>query len=111
MIPKKIIELSIEGGWKAHKLHSVETKWIILGDYNEMIYFTEIIIDPLFWQSLGKALGWFHKDGQPVAKYINNDPKHTQQDIHIWHAHRFFDLILASGDTAAFWASLISDKK
>lgn len=42
---EKAIQKAIEGGWKGSKEHSIQ--------YPE--YARE---DPLFWQTLGKAMGW-----------------------------------------------------
>lgn len=55
----------------------------------------QIALDPLFWQALGKALGW---DGWSVQFY---------GDEWLFHAHQYFDLVLTGGDTEAFWKELI----
>lgn len=44
------------------------------------------VLDPLFWQALGKALGW------------KGAWKH--------YAHQYFDLLLTGGDTEKFWKEL-----
>lgn len=79
MIPKNVIEKAIEGGWaNAYAL-----------DWDGH---AEAIIDPLFWQSLGKALGWMSGDWKG-------------------NAHQFFDLLLTSGDTSRFWKDLLENKR
>ncbi len=45
----------------------------------------KITQDPLFWQALGKALGWFEWAG---TDEFNNDPQWQ------YHAHQYFDLVL-----------------
>jgi len=45
MIPKNIIELAIEGGWKAKGILQI-ANW------------EKIVLDKTFWQALGKNLSW-----------------------------------------------------
>ena len=44
---QKIIEKAIEGGW--NKQMPAECSWC---------QYDHTVLDPLFWQSLGKACGW-----------------------------------------------------
>ncbi|HLL74195.1 MAG TPA: hypothetical protein VK421_02945 [Pyrinomonadaceae bacterium] len=55
--------------------------------------FAEIVLGPLFWQSLGKALGW---------------PDETHNGEY-WQviAHDYFQLVLTGGDTEAFWRNIL----
>lgn len=66
-----------------------------------------VFLDPLFWQCLGKAEEWFYEDGRSVAKYINNDPKHTQYDMYLWHWHRFIDHLDQGGNVDEFFEKLL----
>ena len=86
MIPKRAIELSIKGGWN--------DEWLV-GDKR----FADIALDPSFWQSLGKALGWKAEDDPTRIGY-------TWQG----NASRFYDLILTGGDTKTFWDELLKSK-
>jgi hypothetical protein len=62
-----------------------------------------IILDPLFWQALGKALGW-------------NETDKLAHDLHspdiepLWYlfAMEYFDLVLTGGDTEKFWKELLT---
>jgi hypothetical protein len=79
MIPKQAIEKAIEGGWKesleidkvveisdlapgnpdfyrvgGFALHHADMHWLYPS--------TEIALDPSFWRSLGKVLGWVKKE-------------------------------------------------
>lgn len=56
----------------------------------KMKFKERIVLDPKFWQALGKALGW--------KNYV----------IPEWHqyAHQYFDLILTGGDREKFWEEL-----
>ena len=59
----------------------------------------ELFSDPLFWQSLGKALGW--------SKFgMMHNPGGT---IPLWRheAHRYLDIVLIGGDTEKFWKDLL----
>lgn len=108
---KEAIQKAIDGGWKPkYEPEVVE----ILGKDEELFEWevdhTNIFLDPLFWQALGKSLGWFHPDGRSVAKYINNDPKHTEYDMWLWYWHRFIDWIAEGKSPDEFFASLISNK-
>lgn len=51
-------------------------------------------LDPLFWQVLGKALGWVDAAYNPNAWQ--------------WNARRYFDLVLTGGDTSKFWKELLT---
>jgi len=68
-----------------------------------------IALDPLFWQALGKALGWELKKCQ----YCKNGCEWCTVNGYVkpeWlkHAHQYFDLHLTSGDTEAFWRKLLT---
>ncbi|MCK9369528.1 hypothetical protein M0R04_06445 [Candidatus Dojkabacteria bacterium] len=97
------IKLAIEkGGYDKERM-----KYPI-AEYN--MYLDELIapLDPLFWQALGKALGW--AECEPWW----NDDKQMMicPTLHItpcWsvYALRFFELTLTQGDTEAFWKELL----
>ncbi len=65
MIPKHIIEKAIEGGWKDTRpqISAVEReedvpKATIVNDFMNFYSTPVVVCEPLFWQALGKALGW-----------------------------------------------------
>ena len=107
MIPQRAIELAIEGGW-------VQDYFIDECGLHD----SDILLDPAFWQSLGKALGaeepkWHCKHYNPKA----NDPgeRGCASDFceyagwpGDWHTHwhRFIDA-LADGTTDQFWDDLL----
>lgn len=129
MIPKQAIEKAIEGGWKpkdfegfnysARKQEVIFWKVLprekalphlipqyerILGKPPHMKWswqFERIALDPLFWQALGKALGWHDGYVEFAAMGFSNEWKLT--------AHRFYDLILTGGDTEAYWKEILDD--
>lgn len=57
-----------------------------------------VLLDPLFWQALGKALKW----GE--SELWEND-----KNIPHWklHALNFFELKLTGGDEEKFWEELL----
>lgn len=61
---------------------------------------TDILLDPEFWQSLGRGLGW--------PKYHYTDVGETV-DYWLGEALRYFELKLTGGDEAKFWQELINE--
>lgn len=123
MIPKRIIEKAIEGGWKPQNIgfpkgntdltgFSVEGNKVIIGarsfvhygkyeqqrDGEFWVHATQIALDPLFWQAFGKSCGW---KPEPIADF----PKWK------YMAKAFYDLILTGGDTDAYWNELLGVTK
>lgn len=121
------IKLAIEqGGYKLfglvnkplfkYEIDYVETylgfkRWIVFASWpgrnhqtqimkiSQEVYFSDIVQDSLFWQALGKALGW----GRKGMKTTAND----RTWLH--YAHQYFDLVLTGGETEKFWKQLIAN--
>jgi hypothetical protein len=72
------------------------------------LHLSDVLQDPAFWQSLGKARGWgnalIHPDGTPCG--LADDPVHFARPTHLHHALRCFETVLSGGDLKAFWQSL-----
>lgn len=126
MTISEVIQKAIEGGWYGGKNmpHTEKQKKHILiitdglSNIDAFIMWQEAFLDPSFWQSLGKAMGWediiSHK---PIKSYtalnadmIKRTPGETilAEKITGWlyHWHRFVDS-LADGKTAEqFFAEL-----
>lgn len=113
MIPKQGIEKAIEGGWKGDLRYKTQYPEVKEGSGDVLIWyvdtvnhewtfdrlsFQEIALDSTFWQALGKALWW--KDDVAMREFED------------WrnHAHRFYDLVLTSGDVGKFWEDILSNK-
>lgn len=64
----------------------------------------KMVLDPLFWQALGKALGWGEIDFSIPHYYNRQDPKPS---CILCQAHIYFDLVLTGGDTKQFWKDLL----
>ncbi len=123
MIPTQAIEKAIAGGWKQGR--EFDLKFVghgfieeiierVLSDddltHREKISLEEIALDPTFWQTLGKALGWEDDGGK------NHDPQWTvEYNVDVEHITakwlnwqmEFNYLILTGGDTEAFWKELL----
>lgn len=95
MIPKYIIEKAIEGGWKFQRSDRVSDEEAI---EITLLDWERIALDPSFWQSLGKSLGW-------VTHTMSGELPLREQDWYI-EAKRFYNLILTGGDTEKFWNEL-----
>lgn len=110
-IPKKLIEKAIEGGWSPLYDGKPTIKWewemdcIWTYNPNEEVSFGEYqlheinALKPLFWQALGKALGWPEDYNGDIIKLVNTHWEFV--------AHRFYDLILTGGDTDQFFKYLL----
>lgn len=89
-IPREAIDKAISGGWLGGNWDTYNN-----GGFD----WQHIVLDPTFWQALGKALGW----GTNWNPTVEND-----QYLEEWYdtAHRFYDLILQGQPTNQFWADL-----
>lgn len=99
----KAIKLAIEkGGYVADELLAEKLK---VGGNIFKVEIYPVILDPLFWQALGKALGW-GGDGSLRSSDLEDywipisGPK--------YFAHQHLDLLLTSGDTEKFWKELLA---
>lgn len=102
---KEAISKAIEGGWKPkrtpeHWLKKIE----FLIDYFDGIenLTKEAFLDPLFWQCLGKGLGW--KDDEYIPGY--GEPEMvTIMWLHQWHS--FIDHLASGQDAESFFNQLL----
>lgn len=104
MIPKEIIELAIQGGWKP----LVDEGYQIQLDGDGVGFWYPIALDPTFWQALGKSLGWAGFDAEKDNKMIFAAYEHYHWSA---YTHRFYDLLLQKQDTAPFWEEILANVK
>lgn len=102
-IPKEAIEKAIEGGWRSEYLNChiiTHSDWYItVGDSRFSCKgepASTVALDPSFWQSLGKALGWSTMENHQQSRR---------------EALRYYYLILTRGDTKKFWDELLAQSK
>lgn len=86
---EEAIKLAIEGGFKTKYLAEISDT-----------------LKPLFWQSLGKALGW-GRVYNPLAGINTNMRPDAWKDE--WH--RFIDHLIAGHDAESFFTELLANKK
>lgn len=121
MIPREAIERAIKGGWEPCEftpITEVKTNEGPTGNPNSEATFcwlrnvegegcgfpiAEIALDPSFWQSLGKSLGWTEKE-----EFFFKEDRWTKG----WHneALKFYDLILTGRSTDEFWKEILTDR-
>lgn len=99
-----------------------ETTTIEKNDVEEIVPITQsfaiehILLDPLFWEALGKSLGWsnikytipkFQRSAIPEDNRIGY--KHETRDISEWqfHWHRFIDHLAEGKDAESFFNELL----
>jgi len=103
------IKKAIEGGYNKRP-----------SGYDDDKYRMRVILDPLFWQALGKALGWGIEFADMVCCicgthcFRNGDRNRThfmERPIYLWqhYAHQYFDLVLTGRDTDKFWKELLNN--
>lgn len=106
----KAIKLAIEkGGYKYG--HGVDGDYETDGwSYQEIIDEArdKVILDPLFWQALGKALGWREKKTGLLFRDLPEQANTIESCLP--YAHLYFDLILTGGDTEKFWKDLLNNQ-
>lgn len=114
---KEVIEKAIEGGWKPSKtgvhnepMYSIGLGIVMYRNLNgrdTQISFGEILIDPLFWQALSKAMGWSEKINYgEISIYEFKFPMVTIGWLYQWH--RFIDVLAEGKSPDDFFNSLIS---
>lgn len=110
---EKAIKLAIESGWKdddiAYGMKEGERPSNGDPKVNGWYYSKETFLDPLFWQALGKSLGWangglerkwFHQSGE-VLSYQDKLPKWR------WIWSRFIDHLAEGKDADDYFKELL----
>lgn len=121
---EQAIKKAIEGGYgnsQSQKLQYYDEEkngawftWFDGEDVTEetLVPFSFLLLDPLFWQALGKADGW--KDvyiGQPKyvkgALYGQSVTGNEVWQEWLYHWHRFIDHLAQGGDVDEFFNNLL----
>lgn len=105
---EKAIKKAIEGGYERYSI-SFKIEWF--SENIEEKY--RILLDPFFWQALGKAMGW-SKNCRSYSKALgrgNGQPifQGRVYEIGSWryHWHNFIDHLAEGKDAESFFAELI----
>lgn len=116
------IKLAIEKGGYRIRGYTDPRYEYISADKGELVYryegevssvkfwpamFNEYVLDPLFWQALGKALGW--DNGGYYHHYPDNFSRFWQTEW-LYHALHYHELNLTGGSTEKFWNEVLDLK-
>jgi hypothetical protein len=95
------IKKAIEGGYKDPRLKRDDTIRNPERAANNVWYSSEafVMLDPLFWQALGKAMGWESK--------VFICPGHKKEEMWFYHWHRFIDHLAEGKDADSFFKELL----
>lgn len=112
---ENIIKKAIEGGWNPNKIElsiPQNKDWFI-----KNVDKKKTILDPLFWQSLGKACGWNTRKhsfsvkkgvGYVQINYQDEQMSYDLQRTDIYYALQFHEINLTEGwDAAVKWLNEI----
>lgn len=100
---EKAIKLSIEGGYSVS--NAVNSRWAERAEEKD---YSNIVIDPLFWQALGKVEGWGKTKnftGQRKDSLLNLWPEEWQV---YWHC--FIDGLIEGKNKDSFFEELLEIK-
>ncbi len=117
---EKAIKKAIEGGYT----QQWELTHIGLEKGNEIAHFKEydgdgyfkhrknvyaILLDPLFWQALGKQQGWDKMDEQMQRQYTKSGGGKIGVIMmrYVYHWHKFIDHLAEGKDIESFFAELL----
>lgn len=94
------IKLAIEkGGYEGYKL--IGNTFVQNNPYIQSL--KEITLDPLFWQALGKALGW---KGNQSSSFSKIQIRERWLKI----ALLYTETVLTGGDTEELWKELLKEE-
>lgn len=112
---EEAITRAIEGGWKPIP------KWIEVKYINDEVVFVlsrntngydhfnlsykEVVVDPLFWQALGKSLGW---EGSKFYPYDETRRRGEMMSEAKWYSRCFWNHLWEGKDIDSFFTSLLS---
>ena len=93
MTELEVIQKAIQGGWK--------------GKPPKSLINPECLIDPDWWQALGKAMRWGREEiGCVVCDHRINCAKHNSSKDWLYHWHRLIDHLAEGGSIESFFEKL-----
>lgn len=102
---KNAITKAIEGGW-SDTLYRVDT-----GNTEVWTHHSSLLLDPLFWQALGKNLGWVTDNEDYFLKEtIAGGLISRTYGIWTWRNewHNFIDHLASGNDPESFFKDLLT---
>jgi len=81
-----------------------------LGHHQDTKLPEELILDPLFWKALARALSWEQYTEEDIGNWDEVNTMITRTEV-TWKkkAHQYFDLLLTGGDVEKFWKELLKE--
>ncbi len=105
------IRKAIEGGYEIHGMILKEDNLFYSGHPLKSEIENKALLDPLFWQALGKAEGWGGKTGENDGSGVTLYGKSIQEAewVDTWKLrwHSFIDHLAEGKDIDSFFTSLI----
>ena len=106
MTIQQAIEKAIEGGYRpTGDKNDYRTELVIRAMRKEAI-----LLDPLFWQALGKAMGWLKYTRDDECSADNLDIKEISNqkwnETWLYHWHRLIDHLAEGKDIESFFEKL-----
>jgi len=105
MIPKKAVVLALKNGWEPEiaefALYAVEN------GNEEDVQWQRIGFDPVFWQALGRALGWPLDVFDAMDEYARDRGKKSGERHWLLTPHSFLEVVLLGGNTEEFWQQVL----
>lgn len=73
----------------------------------QKVYTNDALLDPTFWQALGKALGWekYYLYVHPKAE--SGTHTHICEKSWLYHWHLYIDHIASDKDPELFWKEIL----
>lgn len=122
---KTAIERALGAGWKPKNHRDVwqynpNNRTGVTKTFRASMTHNDILLDPTFWQALGKAEGWEKEPhlckecgviGTGTFNHMNACKTRTRSSdwITIWH--RFINHIASGGDIDTFFTNLLSQRE
>lgn len=94
------INLARDGGWYAPSMN-----WFSSTPDERKLMTKGVLLDPLFWQALGKALEW-----PKYSEYGGFTADEEPREIESWlaHWHLFIDHLASGKDVDSFFKELLT---
>lgn len=100
-----IIKKAIEGGYKNSDF-IIRSKSVIHRQTHENVNFNQMILDPLFWQSLGKACSWGFVWNPLAGCHTNQNPEQWQDNALKFHE---INLTQSFDDAVKYLSELVKE--
>lgn len=113
MTIQQAIEKAIEGGYDGEVIYGSKAANTLARvartkSLTSNIYLYNVLLDHLFWQSLGKAMNWGEETECPACGQDTDDGSEDQENWHVglfqWHC--FIDHLAEGKDAKSFFEKL-----